>query len=209
LRILKYICLGAGLFLGAAAIAPTTARASTYTITFTGGSPNPSNASFVFDNTTNTFTSFTVQWDGFTFNLLAIGFVGSNPNVDVNHPADYGVPRGYQGVTPAETFFNLMTSCGSATGIGCSFQALASGNPSPISETFILEEYFLSNLTPLMATQEFLLNIGASGSSALTGGSFSVSSVPEPSSWVMLILGFAGIGFMAYRRKSKPALMAA
>jgi PEP-CTERM motif len=29
--------------------------------------------------------------------------------------------------------------------------------------------------------------------------------VPEPSTWAMMILGFAGIGFMAYRRKSKPA----
>jgi hypothetical protein len=36
-----------------------------------------------------------------------------------------------------------------------------------------------------------------------------VRAVPEPSTWVMMILGFAGIGFMAYRRKSKPALMAA
>jgi hypothetical protein len=36
-----------------------------------------------------------------------------------------------------------------------------------------------------------------------------VSPVPEPSTWAMMILGFAGIGFMAYRRKSKPALMVA
>jgi hypothetical protein len=36
-----------------------------------------------------------------------------------------------------------------------------------------------------------------------------VSAVPEPSTWAMLLLGFAGVGFMAYRRKSKPALMAA
>ena len=28
--------------------------------------------------------------------------------------------------------------------------------------------------------------------------------VPEPSTWAMMILGFAGIGFIAYRRKSKP-----
>jgi hypothetical protein len=35
------------------------------------------------------------------------------------------------------------------------------------------------------------------------------SAVPEPSTWAMLLLGFAGIGFMAYRRKSKPALMTA
>ncbi len=36
-----------------------------------------------------------------------------------------------------------------------------------------------------------------------------VAAVPEPSSWTMMILGFAGVGFMAYRRKSKPALTAA
>jgi hypothetical protein len=36
-----------------------------------------------------------------------------------------------------------------------------------------------------------------------------VPAVPEPSTWAMMILGFAGIGFMAYRRKSKPALMVA
>jgi hypothetical protein len=36
-----------------------------------------------------------------------------------------------------------------------------------------------------------------------------VAAVPEPSTWVTMLLGFAGIGFMAYRRKSKSALMAA
>jgi hypothetical protein len=36
-----------------------------------------------------------------------------------------------------------------------------------------------------------------------------VNGVPEPSTWAMMILGFACVGFMAYRRKSKPALMAA
>ena len=34
-------------------------------------------------------------------------------------------------------------------------------------------------------------------------------AVPEPSTWAMMLLGFAGLGFMAYRRKSTPALMAA
>jgi hypothetical protein len=36
-----------------------------------------------------------------------------------------------------------------------------------------------------------------------------VGVVPEPSSWALMLVGFAGVGFMAYRRKSKPALMAA
>jgi hypothetical protein len=33
--------------------------------------------------------------------------------------------------------------------------------------------------------------------------------VPEPSTWAMMILGFAGIGFMAFRRRPNTALMAA
>jgi hypothetical protein len=32
-----------------------------------------------------------------------------------------------------------------------------------------------------------------------------VAAVPEPSTWAMMILGFSGVGFMAYRRKGKPA----
>jgi hypothetical protein len=35
-----------------------------------------------------------------------------------------------------------------------------------------------------------------------------VSAVPEPSTWAMLILGFMGIGFMAYRRKNSHDKMA-
>ena len=34
----------------------------------------------------------------------------------------------------------------------------------------------------------------------------SVSAVPEPATWAMMLLGFAGVGFMAYRRKSKLAI---
>jgi hypothetical protein len=34
------------------------------------------------------------------------------------------------------------------------------------------------------------------------------SAVPEPSTWAMMTLGFAGIGFMAYRRRNRGALAA-
>jgi hypothetical protein len=43
---------------------------------------------------------------------------------------------------------------------------------------------------------------GIGGGSAGYGGTLSVSAVPEPSTWAMMILGFFGVGFMAYRRKS-------
>lgn len=35
------------------------------------------------------------------------------------------------------------------------------------------------------------------------------SPVPEPTTWAMLILGFAGVGFMAYRRRNQTAALAA
>lgn len=34
------------------------------------------------------------------------------------------------------------------------------------------------------------------------------ASVPEPSTWAMMLLGFAGLGFVAYRRRSRLALAA-
>jgi hypothetical protein len=37
-------------------------------------------------------------------------------------------------------------------------------------------------------------------------GQFVTSPVPEPSTWALMILGFCGVGFMAYRRKSKTML---
>jgi hypothetical protein len=56
---------------------------------------------------------------------------------------------------------------------------------------------------------------GAIGGPAFSNGSLqqlgstTISAVPEPSTWAMMILGFFGIGFMAYRGKSKPAMLAA
>jgi choice-of-anchor C domain-containing protein len=44
---------------------------------------------------------------------------------------------------------------------------------------------------------------------AVIGGVTISSAVPEPSTWAMMILGFAGVGFMAFRRKNKIALGAA
>jgi hypothetical protein len=33
-----------------------------------------------------------------------------------------------------------------------------------------------------------------------------LSAVPEPSTWAMMILGFAGVGFLAYRRRNTSAM---
>jgi hypothetical protein len=52
-------------------------------------------------------------------------------------------------------------------------------------------------------------NVGAFGELNASGFSLSVSSgVPESSTWAMMILGFCGLGFMAYRRKAEPSVIA-
>jgi hypothetical protein len=39
-------------------------------------------------------------------------------------------------------------------------------------------------------------------------GYFTVTFIPEPSTWAMLALGFAGLGFAAYRRANRPRIPA-
>jgi hypothetical protein len=52
-------------------------------------------------------------------------------------------------------------------------------------------------------------NLSCVAGTGLVGSSLVVTAVPEPTTWAMMILGFCGMGFMAYRRKDKLALSAA
>lgn len=55
----------------------------------------------------------------------------------------------------------------------------------------------------------FDLKLFSSENLQLGNVSIQVNAVPEPSTWAMLILGFAGIGFLAYRRQRHSAAIAA
>jgi len=65
----------------------------------------------------------------------------------------------------------------------------------------------------LLGTYNYDPSIQLTGASYVSGGGVVdqriAGGVPEPSTWAMLLLGFAGVGFIAYRRRSRPALMAA
>jgi hypothetical protein len=89
----------------------------------------------------------------------------------------------------------------------------------------------LSLQTPVVLTADYLNGMGMYGifnftnshgitdlqfgsvlSNLPTGETTTISltnGVPEPSTWAMMILGFAGVGFMAYRHKNKMAMIAA
>jgi hypothetical protein len=68
-----------------------------------------------------------------------------------------------------------------------------------------------STLTPFVTNNPFSLteeiDITANAAGAAFSADDSVSgAVPEPSTWAMMILGFMGVGFLAYRRKSGSTL---
>ncbi|MDN3275966.1 PEPxxWA-CTERM sorting domain-containing protein [Frankia sp. RB7] len=57
-------------------------------------------------------------------------------------------------------------------------------------------------------TLDFALN-NQEGPFALRVGDLSISAVPEPSTWAMMILGFVGVGFMTYRRRNQTSALTA
>ena len=63
----------------------------------------------------------------------------------------------------------------------------------------------LSNVTKFQIRGEFINGAELEG---IDNVLLATSAVPEPSTWAMMILGFAGVGFMAYRRRKVAALAA-
>ena len=83
-------------------------------------------------------------------------------------------------------FTGTLLSSASFTNIGTSVQsALANAGSGPYS-----------------LTEVYTINANGSGTASST---INISAVPEPSTWAMMILGFIGVGFMAYRRNDKQA----
>jgi hypothetical protein len=77
--------------------------------------------------------------------------------------------------------------------------------------SLLFKSFSLSGFTDLSSFTITMTNPGYSGYAALDNVNFTefTAAVPEPSTWAMMLLGFAGIGFAAYRRKNKMAQNAA
>lgn len=65
---------------------------------------------------------------------------------------------------------------------------------------------FTSSVTPGAYDTNIVIFDGIHGDS-VGSSHIVVTAVPEPSTWAMLLLGFFGVGFMAYRRNAKPAAL--
>lgn len=116
---------------------------------------------------------------------------------------------------------------GSKSSVGY-FAVGLDGNSRTESGASISKDDTSLSLFPLTGPIDFLHDgfshpdsSDASASFSVTGASImftmvvaevnmiTISAIPEPSSWAMMLVGFAGIGFMAYRRRHQGAAPAA
>ena len=152
--------------------------------------------------------SFTIDWTTDTLTSMALNTTtGSNPSFPGQA---FTVPVALVEIVPGSL-------------AACQVNCQLVGRPNPPLGFDLLSLVFNVGPNFQLAFLEIFSTTGAiagseednqSGSRFITDATINGSvaatpAVPEPSTWAMLLLGFAGIGFMAYRRKSKPVLMAA
>jgi PEP-CTERM motif len=136
----------------------------------------------------NSVTAFSLTFNGSTFNETSLGTIIA---IGDSNSVSFDIVN----LTGAQ-FFNIILS---AAPNSLPF------SPDHLPVTFNLSDFSSSSVF-LQLPSSPLAPIGYEGSlDALS----SVAAVPEPTTWAMMLLGFAGICFMVYCRKSEPALMTA
>jgi hypothetical protein len=185
-----FACLGAAIALFAGA--PTSASASTVNVDF---STTYNGGTFSGDTLTGTISldvgaggvadsgTLTISGPGLT-GVLTMGLALPDPPNSA-----------YQATGGLELFGN--DNIFPITANGITFGTNAPGG----SGGFTLQ-FLLGGEAGECASTVVCGMVGGSGDKL--GPTTFTDAVPEPSTWAMMILGFAGVGFMAYRRKSKP-----
>lgn len=104
-------------------------------------------------------------------------------------------------VTIGTVTFNLLSDLAGGSGVQFTNGVLSAITAGPVISSGA--DLSVSNTT------SFYYNGGTGVVSYDTVTATLAPAVPEPSTWAMMIPGFCGLGFLAYRRKSKPTMMAA
>jgi hypothetical protein len=220
-RCLAFAALAAGTLLGmspflgaSSALAAACATASVGVYEAAGFSCNVGPVTFsdiTVDSTTNgsgvvvlsDFSPFTTVVDGVTEFGLDLSFAsdtGTTPGSLADVALTFDV-SGAPGLTGAFAVF-----AGTATGTGTDdlSEVLSNGAsltlnaPGANSATFSP----IGSLSVVKDQSDFA-GSGGSADSSIIGNAFSVTAVPEASTWAMMLLGFAGLGFAGWRAQQK------
>jgi len=175
--------------LGAASAANATLILTTPTSVTVSGPSTTDNVNYTFgysDSDTNSPFSETVTW----MNDLAglYGITLTTIASAVNGPTDVDITSAFLSGTGIGSPIDLLTQPGS---------------------TDLVESYYLAGLNLGAGTYTLTVN-GTRGTSGSFGGNVSFeSSVPEPATWAMMLLGFGGLGWQLRRRRNRVIAQAA
>lgn len=98
-------------------------------------------------------------------------------------------------------FWDLQSVSVGGPGTGIDLYLNGTTNVASIDNSLAGTFFGFVSDTPFTSVQERAGQIVASAETYEVSPIVFAGAVPEPSTWAMLILGFAGIGFMAYRRR--------
>ena len=180
------LAAAAALLLGAAS---TGAQAAVFDITYSSAQIS-----------LNAQATAVLDADGTDFDLTGItGTVMSGANTYtigglVGTPGTVGNVQTTLGLF---TFDNVITNVGGALQWDGNGLAVTAGPSSYVYNLFTDSSYGVNNA--LLTTDP---TAGTFGSTEETLGAGTISAVPEPSTWAMMILGFLSLGVMAFRRKA-------
>jgi len=163
---------------------------------------------YVLTNTTNPALFSDAEISAFGFNttpeLVGVTSTSSFINPFVAQFGDQQFP----GFAKVDFCNTAGATCNGGSSNGIDIGQSASG-------TFTLDFADDPNLTQItlydgVIRYQEITGSGFRGASGIGTGNLTITpfvvAVPETSTWAMMILGFAGVGFMAYRRKTQGAL---
>jgi PEP-CTERM motif len=142
-------------------------------------------------------------------NQVAFGSAPANPNVD--NFGSFTLANGtdtYTGIFDLALTFTAPVGTSPNPGIfTANITGTVHGNDGSVSIDFgnTPETFTFDGGSFTLQVNDVDINLGSNPSVPITG-LIVASAVPEPSTWAMMILGFFGVGFMAYRRKQGPSL---
>jgi|SRR5665213_2153771 len=159
---------------------------------------------------------------GEEFNFVSTQTSGGSGGGTGTATLTIGAPTGGGFYAVSQTsFFSLLKGCLTCTLLTedlsqYSFDSATLGTVGTVTGTFLNGSDDFSNFTVTIAdaptlTWDFTKQDQVTDVTKESSGTYDLltPAVPEPSTWAMMLLGFAGVGFIAYRRKNKRALMAA
>jgi hypothetical protein len=154
------------------------------------------------------FSPFTTVVDGvreFGLNLSFASDTGTTPG----SLADVALTFNVSGAPSLTDAFAVFAGTTTSTGTDNLSEVLSNGVSLTLNAPGATSAMFsaIGSLSVVKDQSDFAGSAGSADSSIL-GNAFSVTAVPEPSTWAMMLAGFVGLGFLGYRKACKRSLAA-